>query len=214
MLAGCVPDSPAKKMLEAKKHYRVLRIGRTEVASVADALEALEQVQPGETVSVELSPPKSDQVEVVKITAGELTDANAAAIGQYILAKAGRMMAEREGGIVLRRSAEMPESNAGVIVRSLPIRRKGVAAAERPSNVAAAAKVPAEGRIIAAGMYDDDGTRMFRVRNTRDLGIAMKITAMSGLVDVLHVPAGETEPIRLALVFSEKPDILRRTLLY
>jgi len=214
VLAGCVPDSPAKKMLEAKKHYRVLRIGRTEVASVADALEALEQVQPGETVSVELSPPKSDQVEVVKITAGELTDANAAAIGQYILAKAGRMMAEREGGIVLRRSAEMPESNAGVIVRSLPIRRKGVAAAERPSNVAAAAKVPAEGRIIAAGMYDDDGTRMFRVRNTRDLGIAMKITAMSGLVDVLHVPAGETEPIRLALVFSEKPDILRRTLLY
>ena len=116
--------------------------------------------------------------------------------------------------MVLRRSAEMPESNAGVVVRSLPIRRSGAAAAKPPANIAAGAKAPAEGRIVAAGMYDDDGTRMFRVRNARDLGVAVKITAMSGLVDVLQVPVGETEPTRLALAFSEKPDILRRTLLY
>ena len=55
---------------------------------------------------------------------------------------------------------------------------------------------------------------MYRVRNTRDLGVAVKITAMSGLVDVLHLPEGESDPLRLAVSFSDKPDLLRRTLLY
>ncbi|MBS1872694.1 MAG: trypsin-like peptidase domain-containing protein [Acidobacteria bacterium] len=217
-IAGTVAGSPARKALESKKGYRVLRIGKIDVASAADALEAFEAVQPGDTVAIEIGPQKSDQVEIVKVVAGELTDANAAAIGQYVLAKAGRIAAEREGGIVLRRSSGMPESNASVVVRSLPTRRKAAGAAtapaKMPSNVGATSRVPPEGRIVAAGLYDDDGTRMYRVRNTRDLGVAVKITAMSGLVDVLHLPEGESDPLRLAVSFSDKPDLLRRTLLY
>jgi S1-C subfamily serine protease len=218
ILNGTITGSPAKKVLDSKRHYRVLRIGRTDIANAADALEAFEQVQPGDVVSIELSPPKSDQVETVKITAAELSDANAASVGQYVVAKTGRIIAEREGGLVLRRSPGMPESNASVVVRSLPVRRKGAVAAagpaKPPSSISSTAKLPPEGRIVAAGLYDEDGTRMFRVNNTRDLGIAVKITAMSGLVDVLHMPVGESDPLRLAVSFSDKPDVLRRTLLY
>jgi S1-C subfamily serine protease len=208
VLSGVVPGSPAAGMLAGKLGFKILQIGRTEIDSADDALEAFEQARPGDEIRIEIGDPKSDKIEVVKIPAAELTDENAAALGKFLFEKkGGAELAEKDGSMRLNRPADRkPDANVSWVSIDLLKSRPG-GHPQRPAG---------ELQIVAAGTIgaDNENARLYRVRNARDLGVAAKLAAMSGAVDCVYATKDGAEPGAVRLALSGKPDVTRRTLLY
>ncbi|MBV8820372.1 MAG: hypothetical protein JO022_18575, partial [Acidobacteriaceae bacterium] len=74
--------------------------------------------------------------------------------------------------------------------------------------------IPPATPVIAAGIPNDDNASLYRVRNLRDLGVAVKLTAMSGQIDFVFTVKGDPDPKSLHLRLSGEPDVIRRTLFY
>jgi S1-C subfamily serine protease len=214
-LASVLPGSPAAQALDGKAGFTIRKIGRIEVHKADDALQALEEVKPGDPVRIEMSAPKSDKVDVVTLKAGSLTDENAAAIGTFLLKKeVAASMLEKDGSVILRAGAPThPGANVSMRLKIVNLPRKS-----NPSSSNWLAKpvthLPPELQIVAAGRLNSEDEDLYRVKNLRDLGIAVKLTALSGKMDFVYAGKDQGEPGLIQLTFSGQPDVIRRTLFY
>lgn len=211
LLHAVIPGSPAAG-LSQKLGWRVERIGNMDIETPEDVLEALEQARPGKSVRFELVDPKSSKAEVVNLVPQELTDANSASLGKFVLEQNNFVVTEANGAMLIRRDPNAPSSNTGLTMRAVSTTRR-----TRPLTAAtaeaASPRLPSPLRVIAAGQFGD-GSQLYRVRNGRDLGVAFKIAATSGVVDFYHSPEGKGEPVPVTISLSGSLETRRRTILY
>ena len=214
-LAAVLPGSPASEPLGDKIGFTIRKIGRIEIRKADDALEAFEATKPNDSVRVELSAPKTDKIDVVTVKAGTLTDENAASIGTFLVKKEVSASLHEKDGSVLLRSGGPSRTGANVNMRlkivNLP-RKPGASSAAWLAKPVT--HLPPELQIVAAGRLKSEDVDLYRVRNLRDLGVAVKLTALSGKIDFVYAARDQGEPGQIQLTFSDQPDVIRRTLFY
>ena len=206
VLTTLLPGSPSEQALTGKEGCEVTKIGRREVRNIEEALEALEQIRPGQDLTMELRDAKTSKTTVVSLKAGALTDENTAAIANLVTGKqlAASLM-EVPDGVRLRTGLLHPPS---LSVKIVDVKFRGVRTGLSPPS-----RIPPVLKVEAVGTDSSDDV-LFRVRNFRDLGLAIKIAAMTGTIDFLYSPREDQDRKLMKLPLCDDDNILRRTLFY
>lgn len=210
-LAAVLPGSPAAQALGEKIGFSIRKIGSMDVRRADDALQALEQSKPGDMVRIEMSPPKTDKIDVVTVKAAALTDENATAIGTFLMKReVSATVSEKDGSVFVQ--GFHPRANVSMRLKNVNVSGKSDMSSsawlDKPLT-----RIPSDVQVIAVGKRGEEED-LYRVRNLRDLGIAVKLTALSGTIDLMYITKNQVEAGPFPLNLSGQPDVIRRTLFY
>jgi hypothetical protein len=209
-IAAVLPQAPAAEALAEKEGAQIVAINAAPVRSVDEALGELEKLRPGDPVTFELD--RQGTRESVTLPTQELTRTQLGTLAAYLLGCYGMTAGSQEGdGIALRRHhVQQPSS-------SMPCGRQAVfieqADSTTPNKIKQQAAATDDLSLIAAGLVNAEGAgAVWRVTNSADLGVAVRLAAMGGHVDFIGKEHDTVVARRLWL--SGRQDVLTKILLY
>ncbi len=180
VISGVIPGSPAYAALADKAGYQVKEINGTEVRNVEEALGELEKVKPGSTVKMILDYYGAESV--VSINTTELKTMELENIAKYILNQNTDIEVDYNHPQV---AFNMKESNNYYYheentneIKKFEMSRGGGSGAQF--------------FILAAGIKTDDGESMWLVEDLKDMGAALRLTGLTGVIDFYTYPGGGT----------------------
>ncbi len=241
IIGDILPGSPADGPLTPFKGAVVTRINDQTVGSIEEVLAAMEGLSAGADCTLWLD--HNGQTDKVTIKAQEMTVEHSTAWAQRLLSQRGVTITQTKDGVFAAQNREEPSQkggNSGPNVQTAgaqtgndqvttPLQKflqqfqyqnqqHGFKAGPPPGPQQASPQTPQgpqEIPIIALGVFDDDGNAVscWRVNNLNDLGMAIRIAAEAGKVDLAtHGDNGKLNLLRVWLSGDEKK--LSQTLLY
>lgn len=177
VISGLVPDSPAEKLLKDKIGYQLIKVGTVSTRSVEEVLGEFEQAKPGDKVRLTLR--KGSAVVTVDITAEELTPQKSQAIAYHAI--------ENEyTKFKLTASDQKVYINFG--------EGQKYADGTKPEGGLKGSKLRGSDidygtwQIVAAGYDSQNYKSMWRIKSLSDLGVALRLTASTGVLDLYLAP--------------------------
>jgi S1-C subfamily serine protease len=207
-----IPDGPAGRALQGHEGARILMINDAPVRNIEEALGALEEVSPNANVTFVLDNGRAK--ETVSFRAGALTTQNLGAIARYALDKhANAQIAEGRNSLTLRIAGQQQPVAArdddrlntrGGNYKYEPNERK-YKKSQEPSTSSI--------EVVAAGIVVENGeSNVWRTKTLSDLGVVIRLSALSGVVDFVKNTDDGSSANRLWL--SGDTSILARTLFF
>ncbi len=176
------------------------------IRQLEEVQQALEIADPTAPIVFELGLPGGDST-IVRIQPVDAAPARLEALARWVL--------ERKAGMA---PLAGPTLRLGEVKTAMTTRKPASLALPRARAVRQAAapapqKAPAGIGVVGAGVNIDKKGPVWRVDSLADLGVVMRISAMSGIIDLVVVE-GNSEPALKRLWLGTKEDIPQRTLLY
>lgn len=198
-LVTVVPGSPAAQALGGASGAVIQKVRGERVATIDEVRGALERVRPGEPVKIELA--RGDRVEEVAVPTRELTPEALAGIGAGLIERAGRA---RVTGHVGGTEGVFVEFAQPFKVEEVVCPGPGGMAKGEPRTVGRL-------KLIAVGPIAlNSEERVWRVDNLEDLGAALRLQSIDGVLTLVGQVDGCFAP--LPLMFSDDDATLGRTL--
>jgi S1-C subfamily serine protease len=181
VIRGIVPGSPAEAVLKDKIGYQIVKIGLVDVRNTEEVLGEFEVVKPGEKVKFTLQ--KNGVVSIVEVLTTDLTPTQSEAIATYVFEKnTPYKLTVLEGIPYITFSQDEP------YVMGAGDRMKGIDSKGEKSR---GNEIPTGTWEIAAAGYEESSySAIWRVKSLADLGVALRLTASLGAVDVYIVRKG------------------------
>jgi S1-C subfamily serine protease len=212
MIGSVLPDGPAARALHGREGAKVLAVNTTSVRNVEEVLGALEEVTPNSNVTFMLE--VNGTRENVTFKSSSLTTQNLAALARYTLEKhANAQIAEGPGTLTVTFTDQQhPKGNyaddrlntRGGNYRYDPKERRYQKSPEPSAN---------SFDVVAAGIVVENGdSDIWRTKTMTDLGVAIRLSALSGVVDFVRNTDEGASANRLWL--SGDSSILAKTLLF
>jgi S1-C subfamily serine protease len=215
MIASVMPDGPAARSMSGSEGARVLRINGAPVRNVEEALGALEAVAANTNVTFTLE--NAGRTGDVTFRASSLTPQNLASLTRHTLeAHASARIAEGNNVITLEFAGQQRQKPAGEDDRlnilnsrsgnyTYEPRERRFKKSQEPSTTSV--------EVVAAGIVVEGGeSNVWRTRTLTDLGVALRLSALSGVVDFVRNSGDEISAQRLWL--SGDTSILAKTLVF
>lgn len=196
IITGIIPGSPAEELLKDKIGYSIVKIGKTDIRNLEEALGEFELLKPGQVVSLTLK--KNQETEVISITSLELKPEHNQAIAYYAFEKNSTMkLSVLDEKVYVTFSAEFLATEMGENETAT----KGVKMRGQDINAGT-------WEVTAAGYDDDDYASMWRVKSMSGLGAALRLTATLGVLDIYLIRKdGRAEDMQQKrLSFSDDDD--------
>jgi hypothetical protein len=211
VLASVLPGSPAAISLAGKEGASIVRINGVLVRNAQEALGALEEVRPGETVSFELD--RSGRREQASFKTGELTPALLGQLAQFVLYRhAGFDVKQGNGGVVLSSGAaagvQTPQGDNHINSKQEYYRFEKDSKRYNKTR----GGVPAQSIVAAGLIVDENNAEVWRVKNLADLGISIRLAALSGVIDLVPDTNEGSEVQRVRLSGDE--NVVAETVVY
>ena len=228
-----VPGSPAAKAFADKLGARIVRINGASVRDLPEVFGALEQARPRDKVVFELQGPKGSQT--VSVVAGEMDAPALGELGKHIFRAVGYEVAEGARGLVLKRPAGARETREPDMPwKDLPkfpvdpkrygpfyknpeelYRFRGMDYKDTKRGFKRIDRQPDNLLIIAVGAVDEDGDgQLWRAKELAELGIACRLTARTGRLDVAYLSADGKSCRILKCRLSRSGGVETKALLY
>jgi S1-C subfamily serine protease len=208
VIESVVPGGPAAP-LERFKGYRVDRIGSQSVRNLDEAMAAIEALAPGQTVEFEVT--KGASTQTVEIRTGSLTEENYAALANHVIgSRSGFQVAQQDGRVYLQRQSE-PGTQAMSSMKMRPVSsgaQQSYGQTPRVIGIVAVGLVPQR-----RSDQEEADPLLYRVNTLVDLGVAMRLLFMDGLVDLVVVSPNATEPSVVRWTLSSDSNVLVRMLI-
>jgi S1-C subfamily serine protease len=205
VISALIPGGPASRTLEGKAGARILQINGVAVRNVEEALGALEEVLPGNDVQFDLE--KSGTRERVTVRTEEMTSQVLGSLAKAVIQRHGQTeVVEGEGRVALRggsreevRPGQQPRDER-LNVRGQSYEYEKQSRQFRKSNQASGGTV----NVAAAGVVvNENEANVWRVRTLSDLGVAIRLSALAGVIDlVTDMPEG-TNVLRMSMADEE-----------
>ncbi len=209
-IAAMLPNTPAAAALAGKEGYRVVKIGEAPVRNTAEALGELEKLSPGSEVTLELEHAGGRQQ--VTLQAAELTRERLGALATFLLGcYGGTSLASGQDSVVFRLSqVRVPEAKPSASCGQ----RATIVEHTKSGKEEAGAEISKEDMpVVAAGlMHEEEAEAVWRVKNLDDLGVAVRLAAMSGYID--FIAKSEKALVARRLWLSGNKETLTKVLLY
>lgn len=214
LLVGVMPDSPAAAVLgDEQRGQRVVAVNSIKTRNVAEVLGVLETVTPGAVVTLTLEN-RRGQAQDFTLTSAELTTERLAAWAHYFLNRHGAAEATEHKGVlrvrmVLSEDAENAAGERrGSQQVSLFVHESGKLQKQYLEGINHAAL---ETLVILAGAYPDS---FWRIRSLADFGIAVRLAALGGFVDLIpwKGDSGLLQVLRIEL--TGETGVSAKTLFY
>lgn len=213
VLVSVMPDSPAAAVLsDDQRGQRVVAVNGVKTRNVAEALGELEKVTPGATVTLSLEN-RQGQAKDFTIASTELTTERLAAWAQYFLQRHSvAEVTEHKGILRLRIVLIKDEENAtgerhGSQKVSLFVREGNQLKKQHLETMSLAAL---ESLVVLAGADPN----YWRIHSLADLGIAVRLAALGGNVDLIPWKGGSKRLPVLRIELTDEPEVVAKTLFY
>ena len=188
VISGLVPESPAEKVMKDKVGYAIVKIGNVDIRNIEEALGEFELLKPGDKVKLTLKNGTSTQV--VEILTEELTPQRSQAIAYFAIEKeySNFKLSAAEDKVYITFAEEGRYADGTT-------RPEGGAKGNklRGSEIESGAW-----QIVAAGYDSENYKSMWRIKSLSDLGVALRLTASSGVLDLYISPKnGSAENVQV-----------------
>lgn len=212
MIGSVLSDGPAARALQGKEGTRILKINGSSVRNIEEALGALEDVSPNGNVAFTLE--NAGRAEEVSFRASSLTTQNLGALARHLLqTHANAQIVEARNSVTLRFAEQQRPATTrdddrmntrGGNYQYEPKERKYKKSPEPSTSTL---------EVVAAGIVVEGGeSTIWRIRTLTDLGVALRLSALSGVVDFVRNTDEGSSANRLWL--SGDSTILAKTLLF
>ena len=183
VILGVVPGSPAYNALNDKIGYQVVKAGNEKIRTVEELLGFFEETKPGTTITLEISNGYSS--EKVSIKTGTLTASTSEAIARYFIEQIdGLNLIEDERALILT------IDGSGTGQEELTEKQQYQQQQQQENYTL---KTSSRYIVSAAGIYDDYNPSMWRVTDLADLGYALRLASLSGIIDLYMLQSGYEE---------------------
>ncbi|MEI6765094.1 MAG: trypsin-like peptidase domain-containing protein [Bacteroidota bacterium] len=188
VLSGVLPGSPAEAVLKNYVGYKVVKIGNTEIRKIEEALGEFENLKPGDKVKLTLK--NGATTQVVEFVTEELNPQKSQAIAYYAIEKTPdnvKLSAQDDkvyiefGQTDYTAKDKMAQGEKGTRLRG--------------ENISYG-----KYQIVAAGYDSEKFKSMWRIKSLGDLGVALRLTASLGALDLYLSREGR---------YKEDPDVKR-----
>lgn len=180
VIHGVIPGSPAEALLKDKIGYQLVKIGTTDVRNIEEVLGEFESLKPGDKVKLTLQ--KDGVTTIVEIPTVELTAVQNEAIANYTFEKnTPYKITVLEGVPFITFSQEEPYVEAGERMKGGGVKGEKTRGYEITTGT---------WEIAAAGYEEDSYSSIWRVKSLADLGVALRLTASLGAIDLYLVRKG------------------------
>lgn len=214
VLVSVMPDSPAAAVLNNdQRGQRVVAVNGIKTRNVAEVLGVLETVVPGAAVTLTLEN-RRGQAQDFTLASAELTPERLASWAQYFLNRHGAAEATEHQSVLRVRMvlSEAAEDSTGEQRGSQKV---GVFVFERDQlqkqHLEAMNHASLETLVILAGAYPND---FWRVRSLADLGVAIRLAALGGFVDLVPWKGDSELQHLLQIELTNEPGMSAKTLFY
>ena len=181
-ISGVVPDGPAAKSLSAYVGYTITAINNETVRNVEEALGALEKTKPNDEITFNLV--KNGQTAVAKLKAGTSDVTSSTAIGKYAVNRWGGKSSSNNNMLSLNfidKNTYSSFKNKSTESISVIGNKNALAQDVLFSN---------EWLVVAAGLVSANGNAIWKVKDDADLGAALRLTGLSGVIDLVLFAKG------------------------
>lgn len=200
VISGIIPGSPASQSLVDKIDWEVKQINGKQIRNIEEALGELEKMKPGSSVTFSIE--NNNYTSKVNFVTGELKSLELEQIAKYILDQNKDIVVDYNHPQV---KFNMQQSNFYQLSEKEQYRYKMTGKSMQDSYY-----------ILAAGIYTDNIKSMWLVENLSDMGAALRLTGIVGLIDFYVLKTGNSEDdIELLRQYlSGDKEIIKSTLWY
>ena len=211
VITNVIPASPADGVLNQYINARILSVNDEEVRNVQEVLGAFEKVNPGDAVVLKLS--KNDKVNDVTISTVNSNARTNAGIATYMLSNKGCTLRQGQENVIINFSNQNTHSPYSSQNQNDLINLNNKRAIN-PQILFTNSWV-----IAAAGIYSDQTSQIWIVKDMTDLGTVLRLCGTTGVVDLILLRSGSDPSnidnyIRKRFVLSGRNFIYQQTLWY
>lgn len=181
-VSAVLPGSPAASALSAYVGYTITSINNESVRNVEEALGALEIVKPGEEINFNLI--KNGRTAVVKLRSVTSNVSTSSAIGKYAVTQWGG----RSSGINNMLSLNFTDKDAYVSFRNRST--ESITLLGNKNALQQDFLFNNDWMVVAAGIVSANGNSLWKVTDDADLGAALRLTGLSGVIDLVLFAKG------------------------
>jgi S1-C subfamily serine protease len=202
VISGIMAGSPAEALLKDMVGYQLVKVGNVDIRNIEEAMGEFESLKPGDKVKLSLQ--KGTDLQVVEITTVELTPAQNEAIAYLAI--------EKNSSLKLVVLDDKPYVSFGDDDGSGSATDRLQGTGTKGSRSRGSEITTGTWEITAAGYDDDDYSSMWRVKSMSDLGVAIRLTASLGSVDLYLVRKGgdeaDMQPKRISFYGTDDNKLL------
>ncbi|MEO6253396.1 MAG: trypsin-like peptidase domain-containing protein [Ferruginibacter sp.] len=210
-LSAVLPGGPAAAALSTYIGYTITAINNETVRNVEEALGALEKARPNDEITFSLI--KNGQSAVVKLKAQTSNVSTSTGIGKYAVSRWGGKSSSDNNMLSLNFTDK--EAYANFRNRST----ESISLLGNKNAVAPEVLFNNNWLVVAAGIVSANGSSLWKVTDDADLGSALRLTGLSGIIDLVLFAKGtdvnnQNNYIVKRFILSGKDNTFKQTLWY
>jgi len=185
LILGVVPGSPAYSALSNKIGYQIVKAGNEQIRTVEELLGFFEETKPGASITLEIT--NGYSTEKVTIKTGTLTPITSADIAKYFIDQTdGLSMIEDERALIL--TIEGPGGSQESLTEKEMYQQQYQQKQDDYTLKSSSRYI-----VSAAGIYNEYNASMWRITDLADLGYALRLASLSGIIDLYLLQSGYEE---------------------
>lgn len=193
--------------LAAYTGYQVTAVNGEPTRNPEEVLGELEKVRPGATITFTLK--KGPEEKVVLLPSVALKGTGSAAIGRMFMGMAGLTFTEERNKLYVRPAAA-GQADGGIREFTTSVQSGKAVAAILPGS---------EYEVLGIGLLDTGYESLWRVNSIADAGTAIRLTGLSGVVDLVLFrkgadPERDNSYVKKRLILSGTDNLIKKTLWY
>lgn len=195
VIKGIIPNSPVADLSESISGYSILEINHVETRNVEEALGELEKTRPNQETTFKLSNGYDEKTIIIKPI--ELKTFQLSSIAKFIIDKNPEIdMDINSQQVVFTKISE----NIYHYSEEKFYKYESSASTSTSSSSSSGGGEPAKYQtqqtgyyVLAAGIYNEDYQDMWRVEDHKDLGAALRLSGLAGVLDFYMLEQGKPE---------------------
>lgn len=181
-ISAVLPDGPAAKSLSAYIGHTITAINNETVRNVEEALGALEKTKPADEITFNLI--KNGQAVVVKLRAATSDVTTSTSIGRYAVSRWGGKSSSDNNML----SLNFVDKNTYASFRNKST--ESISVIGNKNALAQDVLFSNNWLVAAAGLVSTNGNSLWKVKDDADLGAALRLTGLSGVIDLVLFAKG------------------------
>ncbi len=206
VIDGALRNAPDYQLIEHYKGAKVISVNSVLVRSLEEAMGEFEKIVPGSNLVCKVN--LNGKVETITIKSRLFAASDQEQIANDFIRLTGIFELDNDHPQVV----VTQKTSKGYYVRDEKKEYKKMKELKSPENPSMNKYI-----VLAAGVYNEGGSNLWKTENVRDLGSAIRINSLTGIIDLCLLPyaSNDINDVQLARYYlSGDENLLKAVLFY